>query len=562
MPHPALDLRNLDSLPANLRTMAKAACLNDSDSDRHLAKIYHHIQLRSTSTDESNLFLPVFYALLEPTPVDLTTHVGVVAFTEFFPRAIWALKSLNVLIRRGCIPPDTLLDLWPTVFDHMVLQHRLLDAPGASHVGLEIGTFAIHLSLIRNLACTDDSAKVSAIIDGTSGIRVLLSRIWKYFVYHEEFRLLQGVVVDMDLILYGVLGPKAKDIAGLLDGVGGSLSDLTTLIFDHLDLLISGLRLGRNDFPLRAICFLMRLVSIADDIEREAIVSRGIVPKIVVLAIALQRKGPASDAIDQLMSRAISLCHLGIKASLIVPSVRLSVIQALKSGLLWSLAHTMITNARTDDDNRTVKDLLRSLSANLMYYSVIRSLAKPLARLELAGWVPQLQMHECWATWFEVAQDALARKADFDSAPAPLRFCDNVSCDVATARNALRRCSGCESRYYCSVGCQKKDWAPDMNHKAFCPHLQPQGGPALPKKDRAFLLHTIHTGYLRRKSDILHRRAVFMTENHGTGFYTQWNFTKDWNSPGHPVPITIHSLEALQAVYKPATQEMQCAELM
>ncbi|KAJ7620824.1 hypothetical protein DFH06DRAFT_62180 [Mycena polygramma] len=216
----------------------------------------------------------------------------------------------------------------------------------------------------------------------------------------------------------------------------------------------------------------------------------------------------------------------------------------------------MITNARTDDDNRTVKDLLRSLSANFMYYSIIRSLAKALARLELAGWVPQLQMHECWATWFEVPQDALARKADFDSAPAPLRFCDNVSCDVATAR------SGCESRYYCSVGCQKEDWVPDMNHKAFCPHLQPQGGPALPKKDRAFLLHTIHTGYLQRKSDILHRRAVFMAENHGTGFYTQWNFTKDWNSPSHPVPITIHSLEALQAVYKSATQEMQCAELM
>ncbi|KAJ7620822.1 hypothetical protein DFH06DRAFT_1143678 [Mycena polygramma] len=63
------------------------------DSDRHLVKIYHHIQLRSTSTAESNLFLPVLYALLETTPVDLNTNVGVVAFTEFYPRAIWALKS-------------------------------------------------------------------------------------------------------------------------------------------------------------------------------------------------------------------------------------------------------------------------------------------------------------------------------------------------------------------------------------------------------------------------------------------------------------------------------------
>ncbi|KAJ7606352.1 hypothetical protein DFH06DRAFT_1383087 [Mycena polygramma] len=452
------------------------------------------------------------------------------------------------------------------MWNHMVLQHRLLDMPAADHCGMELGLFSTHLSLLRNLAFLDHSGEVSGIIDGTTGIRVLVSRIWKHFVYHEDFRVHRGVALDMDLVLHGVMSVKFSrnvSIPDLLEGFDGSLFDLTTLVLDHLDLIASGLRSSQgNDFPFRTISFLMQLVSVSDDLAQESFVSRGIVPKAVALAITLQQKAPASDATDKIALCSIRLCHVALKASFIAPPARRSVIQMVKSGLIWSLAHIMITDAYTDDDNKTLKDVLRVLSAHLMYYSVIRCLAKPLAKLESNGWVAQLRNSACWATWFEEVKEALARKAEFDSAPAPLRFCDNVSCDAVSARTLLRRCRRCESSYYCSVACQREDWTPPMDHKVLCPHLEPQGDTELLKKDNAFLLHTIHTDYLRRKSDIVHRRAVFMAANESTGFYTQWNYGGDWNSPGCEVGISIQSVHALQTACESVAQKVQCTEIL
>ncbi|KAJ6461906.1 hypothetical protein C8R47DRAFT_1225707 [Mycena vitilis] len=547
--------------------MARAACLNNSDSGRHLEDIYRHIELHgSTSTEEPTAFLPVFYALLDPTPVDLTTHEGVTAFTQFCPEAIRALRSLCRLIQRGSILPEIAADLWPRMWIQMVLQHRSLDLPAANTYGLEVALFSLHLSLIRNLAFPGPSSEVAAIIDGTPGIRVFVTRIWKYFVHHEEFRLHRGVAADMDLVLHGVMSVKLSrnvSIPDLLEGFDGSLFNLTSLVLDHLDLIASDLRLSQgDDFPFRTISFLMQLVSVSDDVAQESFVSRGVVPKVVALAITLQQKAPASDAIDKITLCSIRLCHLALRACLIAAPTSRWAIQVVKSGLIWSLAHIMITDAPTDDDNKTLKDLLRVLSANLMYYSVIRCLAKPLAKLQSSGWVAQLRGSACWATWFEEVKEALARKCEFDNAPAPLRFCDNVSCDVVSARILLRRCSGCESSYYCSVACQRKDWTPPMDHKVLCPHLEPQGGTDLLKKDNAFLLHTIHRDYLRRKSDIVHRRAVFMAANESTGFYTQWNYGGDWNSPGCELEISIQSVQGLQTACESVAQKVQCTEIL
>ncbi|KAJ6467098.1 hypothetical protein C8R47DRAFT_1326093 [Mycena vitilis] len=563
MPHPSLDLCNLRNLPRKLRKLARGACLNDADSLERLDEICIWVQ-SPNSSEVSALFLPVFYTVLKaaPTDVDFTTTEGMNAFTDIASRAIPVLKSLACIIQSGSTPYEALVDLWPVMWQHITLQHRFIVVLVGHSPVLEAALFSTHLSIIRHIASR--GVEFSAlIVHRTPGIRVVVARIWKYFVNEPTFRARLGVASDMEraIGIFHLQSTRHDGIAAIVEGVGGSLSELTPVILDQLDIITSGLRSSPDDeFPIRTFEFLVRLMSISAATTGTLLVAEGVVARVVALAIALQRKPAVADAnINKLVSSAVENCYVVIDAYLREPPGRPWVIEAVKSGLLWSLAMTMLPDEPDDDESMHIQeDLIVKICRHFAYYSVIRCVAKSLAKLEQAGWTEKLRDSALWQAWLSMAHDAIARKLEFDNAPAPMQFCDNVSCDVISQRKDLRRCTGCEIRCYCSVACQKEDWVAKFNHKSFCAHLEPRGSDGVPSKDKAFVLYTLHADYLRYKSTVLGKRVIYMAKTSSTDCYTEWDYTG--NKDGEKV--SIKSLLELQEQAPSQSRNMQCADLL
>ncbi|KAJ7608927.1 hypothetical protein DFH06DRAFT_1485958 [Mycena polygramma] len=497
-----------------------------------------------------------------PTDVDFATNDGMNAFTDIASRIIPVLKSLDGIIQSQSIPYDVLVDLWPLMWAHIVLQHRFIDVLVDHRPVLETALYPTHLSILRHIACR--AVEFNAlIVHRTPGIRVLVARIWTYFVNEPTFREHPGVASDMEraMAVFHLQSTRHDGIAAIVEGVGGSLSDLIPVILDQLDIITSALRSSPDDeFPIRTFEFLVRLMSISASTTGKLLVAEGVVARMVALAIALQQKTPMADAnINELVSSAVDSCYVVIDAYLREPPGRPWVIEAVKSGLLWSLAMNMLTDEAHDDDSMQIlKDLFLKICRNFVYYSVIRCVAKSLAKLEQAGWTEKLRDSALWQAWLSMAQDAIARKLEFDNAPAPVQFCDNVSCDVISQRKDLRRCTACEIRCYCSVACQKEDWVAKFNHKTFCAHLEPRGSDGVPSKDKAFVLYTLHADYLRHKSTVLGKRVIYMAKTSNTDCYTEWDYT---GSNGGDM-MSVKSLLEFQAQAVSQSRKMQCADLL
>lgn len=68
----------------------------------------------------------------------------------------------------------------------------------------------------------------------------------------------------------------------------------------------------------------------------------------------------------------------------------------------------------------------------------------------------------------EIDSKLAAEARDTDVAPAVIELCGRVGCRNTSESMALKRCSRCRSRWYCSTDCQRQDWP---SHKRTCREL-------------------------------------------------------------------------------------------
>ncbi|KAJ7602763.1 hypothetical protein FB45DRAFT_1046573 [Roridomyces roridus] len=134
--------------------------------------------------------------------------------------------------------------------------------------------------------------------------------------------------------------------------------------------------------------------------------------------------------------------------------------------------------------------VLQSCTLFLPYRSVLLQFSSGLADMHahmdstVARQSPVWEAWEQLTHWYEYFAWMLEVHDSVDR--ITLRRCDN--CELLSARTDLKSCSRCESVYYCSVGCQRRDW--ERGHRKTCAAIRSyslEHPDVLSAPDRSFL---------------------------------------------------------------------------
>ncbi|KAJ7610443.1 hypothetical protein FB45DRAFT_1038006 [Roridomyces roridus] len=155
------------------------------------------------------------------------------------------------------------------------------------------------------------------------------------------------------------------------------------------------------------------------------------------------------------------------------------------------------------------------LPAGPVYFHAVaayRHALKDVQDLLLGDNFKQTVLYDPWQTFGTSAAEhleALAQSPLFMGAKA----CDNQDCGLIDGADSLKRCSGCQVFYYCSVECQRNDW--ELRHRKACSThdsllLSKRAG--LIYKERLFLRTLIHHKYIKERPSIYAQQIQVLSE--------------------------------------------------
>ncbi|KAJ7610753.1 hypothetical protein DFH06DRAFT_1245825 [Mycena polygramma] len=515
--HPSLRASTLSQLPPDLRTLAVSASRITRDSDVH-TKIYEQITQEALGRNSvpSVLFLPAFYAILEPDPDRLISTLLAHDEEGGLFAAYYAMKGVDRLLQYRSVAPEAVAQLWPRLWKWMQFFHsRMYTLP----TGAENEIVKMHLAILRHVAFTDADCKiVNPMLDQLPGARVMITEIWVHFVEDETLRHLDYPSQNMDLLLFHFMDADTPDKwAAVVEGSGGTLVDLASLIVKHLEAILSDVCAEPYmDWSFKTLMFLARLVG-TDVALLRTVRSLGLIRLLVTLVKELLKDAPEAEIPDTpAYEHLFSLLALAMKID------NRGVRDALRAGLLPVIADLLSCDVVAIKN--PLLDICADISQYLCYYSVLRLVAKNWNYFQHHAGSPSANrsLGQCWRNFAALARLRLLCKDEFDKKdPSSFKFCDNMQCQKMSARTDFLRCAACMSRYYCSPDCQRADWR--SLHRDACQHCEHQGGESLSKKDKAFLRFLVHQDYIRNRQHVVSQRAAFMLQSRAP-FYTFYDY--------------------------------------
>ncbi|KAJ7762168.1 hypothetical protein B0H16DRAFT_1529913 [Mycena metata] len=505
--HPCLELSQLTGLPSNIRACAQRACLDTETALDELGDLQEYL---SRGSSQHLLILPVVHSVLDPTNIIRECHFG--ADAEYggwdLLRARLALQLLGVIARNVTIPSDIIAELWPRVWDWIEFQCEYI-VHVYSDILFQLST--VHLEIISRLAVAPGSKVVHPAIDTTPGVRLAITRAWKWILEDER----AGSIPVFEVM--SVIRIHSNDqLDEMVAGAGGQYTDLAALVVTQLNVFAEDLSLhtgGQKFFMI----FLRELLANAE--FHQCLLAEGI-----ILALVTVVNGRVYNL--QILHREF----IDIYFDLLTKCLRIApgypwLIQALKAGLLTTLGdygslHMM--------ENTPALDVLLSQFPQYLYcYSVLRHLEPAMEDFKKSDHVVIHNLRSSiWSTFFRLVKEKLAVKADFEARYKSMKFCDNMACATVLPKAKFRRCSQCLDTYYCSPECQSVDWEAG-DHRNMCTQLKSEVfipfSFDLSTREKAFLRHLIHRDYLRNKEYILNLRTEFMITS-SEPFYTQFDY--------------------------------------
>ncbi|KAJ7614178.1 hypothetical protein FB45DRAFT_938154 [Roridomyces roridus] len=157
------------------------------------------------------------------------------------------------------------------------------------------------------------------------------------------------------------------------------------------------------------------------------------------------------------------------------------------------------------------------LPAGLVYFHAVVAYGKALedAQALLLGDVLKKNplYGPChWEEFFACADERLEVLTEYQSSSLQ-KACDNTECGLIRDSTSLRRCSGCQVFYYCSVECQRNDW--EIGHRNACPNHHSvllSERAALTFCERSFFRALIHDTYLKERPSICVQQIRVLSE--------------------------------------------------
>lgn len=218
-----------------------AAC-GSSRSFRNLKQV--EMLCKKATDSEKILFLPVFYINLDPaqipTPGDL----------EYFPpdtRARVACASLalealfdlmNLVAKKYQEPDDVGPALWPRVWPWTFFMHEYRDYLRAASVFWEPLAYTRFLLFVSEIY---GPHPMRGVISSTPGFRVLMAKAWTILprlkrrksAFEPCLWFLASIIGSLDYA-------DPVHFGEMVEGAGGTLDDLASLVLQHIDVVVHG----------------------------------------------------------------------------------------------------------------------------------------------------------------------------------------------------------------------------------------------------------------------------------------------------------------------------------
>lgn len=531
--HPSLRLSNLARLPASRRVSLPLFPRTEAHSRQNQA----HAAARGSLEDMGRLIdsfvpqdnwpraiVPVFYVNLNTADIQTLQHGGGSQFIASDLRrvrlTIAAFHGLVFLVYHEFVEPGAYVDLWPRIWEWIKFLNTFrehLSDPSRLHP-----QYSCYISLIRNL-WERANEETRQLITQTSGLRMVLGWAWVLFLDMND----TGRLIDVSAILnFDKVGAASSNSAHLEEYAAGVCerrpgTDLASCVVRHLQLAFR----SPNSAPspaapthLLGVFYFLRDAFDLDVGFRETLLAQGIVATLTTIcrSLSLDTSTAGTGNLHGMLQCLIRCFEYTSRTPCIAESIGAGLLS-----LLFACGPVKSSGVQEE----LLRVLEWELPAYSVYYSVLSELRRPFGQVKTLDpssyFSKDILPH--WQRFAALVEERLQVVEEYKTgALTALRFCDNLEVDIKSSlrtspsnipkcgkvcdKRALKCCSRCLSRRYCSRTCQTVDYR-KAQHKIDCPKLQQSHeSESLSRIHRAHLLTTSSRG-----SDLQPQRPVVLT---------------------------------------------------
>ncbi|KAJ7663420.1 hypothetical protein DFH06DRAFT_1190197 [Mycena polygramma] len=529
--HPSLHLSSLNRLPITARRIATAACApHPSPADIERLK-----SVAGNSPSQSELFLPVYYSILDPQRIPAAEQLES-CDTEMLHTISAALQIVNLLPTNGLSPPAIGEDLWPRVWEWTNFLWTFRDFLSGMFAFSE-GLLCLSFITFTSHICRNSPRNATMVVS-TPGFQVLVVRAWAYLLQSKHFA--SNVPKTPLSYVHRFLTSGIVTLEDRVAGAGGTIHDLAGLVISHIDRVITNC-----DAPLTADqVSLLRLVldialftdGIEDGLESDgsnfetafplchALATRAFAKTLTLIV----RTNSHTVVTDNLV--IVEKCFGLLVVFFKFPTGNRLLRIALQHGLLLAI---VACAKRTGPDN--LHDTLSIILTQVVgpasvHYLVLADLARACsAAEETIGSEPfhRPDVFEAWTKSLQGVHEHGQVLLAFTSKEGVSRgACDNTECGIILEKASLRRCSGCRDVLYCSIPCQRRDW--QSGHRESCVFHRKYRADvrlAYTPREYAFLRAILHHDYeVTRTVDLYRVYADEWAVHSETMLYTAFDY--------------------------------------
>lgn len=319
------------------------------------------------------------------------------------------------MISRACVEVWSSAWEWLKFFDECEKRHPGEIRPAAKEF------HTLYLTTVSSLG--RDTETLSA-IKSTPGVRVLITKSWISVLDDAQTAgPLFGSLCNFLLVHMNFKDPRT--LKEIIEGAGGTVADLATLIVKHIRCAAPTKMHTVSDedgFALLAISMLIDN-GLFDDAMTDALLAAGIVQCVTTAICALC--GPAMEVTEQMIPLFITMLARHLSRFPGFPWVK----EALDAGLLRAVMLSASRRAPVIDVT-LLFIVSERLPESLVYHSVLSSLPSALEDAKDIAATPQFRgspLFRKWTDFVDLAAERLEVMTRFDRGElGESRACDNL----------------------------------------------------------------------------------------------------------------------------------------
>ncbi|KAJ7809919.1 hypothetical protein B0H13DRAFT_2295116 [Mycena leptocephala] len=549
--HRDLDRSRLSELPVSMRRTATTAAEGSLQS---LLLVLALSENSAVSSQHKYRLLPAIYPNLDIVGIPRVGDFDVapvVAVRDLVSKASIALQCLHNI---QDISLPLFRNLWPRYWKWSRFFYTFHEhLPWMSAGRLSDVQIARNLLWFINPIRTKFPHETREFFSQELGFRIMVVKAWASVILMSDVSSFDYGKICMCVLgsLDDIWDPSnPRNLEELVEGAGGTIDDLAILFVGHINRILSFSEQVTSEelkyFVHNIFCLVSEMEMMENPADQTghmilapltaALLHRGIIPATTTLLCALCRPTESPPLLT--LDRCLLL--IGRILSSVEGYRRLP--DALQAGLLKCLILVGELDHTTINDTHLMLWWDAILPSSMVYYHVVSKMGPALREIEDMEQTPRFMQSRkvgAWQKFKALAFRRLKVLTLFNAAEyVSYRACDNLQCCQIRERTYFRRCSGCQSAYYCSAACQRYDWYAD-HHRESCSlnqSLSLSMHSSLSIKERGFLralLNYDYDGMIKLTTRM--QELAFLYEHPNTDFFTLFTYTRGLDVQVHAV---------------------------